>query len=172
MRPIVFLLFLVAGFAQSAPQESAHVRRTGHITLHGSVDKVFPLFGPTDEAKWAPGWEPSIKYIGNGELGAVFTTGGSPRTTWIVSRYESKAHDRQYTVFFPEDRVVQLDVTCRALSAGATSCEIAYALTAITAAARQAVGSYTQEEHDKRIAHWQLAINHYLETGTRIEHHD
>ena len=43
MRLLVLLLFVAAGFAQSTTPASAHVRRTGQITLQGPVDKVFPL---------------------------------------------------------------------------------------------------------------------------------
>ena len=173
MRSLVFLLFVASVLAQNARPESARVRRVGKITLRASVDKVFPLFGPVEEAKWAPGWEPSIKYGGNAELGTVFTTDGLPQlATWIVSRYDGKAHDMQYTVFFPEDRVVQLDIRCQPASVNSTSCEIAYAITRLTEVGRTAVESYTQEKHEQRIAHWQMAINHYLATGTRIEHHE
>src|SRR5437868_15187345 len=54
MRVFLLLLFVVAGFAHNAKPEFAHVRRSGQIILHGLVEKVFPLFGPVEEAKWAP----------------------------------------------------------------------------------------------------------------------
>ena len=172
MRSIV-LLFVVAGFAQSATPGSEHVRRTGQITLEGSVDKVFPLFGPVEEAKWAPGWEPSIKYGGNAELGTVFTTGLSPHPAiWIVSGYDRNTHSIQYTVVFAEDRVEQLDISCQAASAAESRCDIGYGMTALTDSARGAVEAYTQDKHERRIAHWQMAINHYLETGNRITRHE
>ena len=175
MNLLVLLLFVAAGSAQSTKPASTHVRRTGQITLQGPVDKVFPLFGPVDEAKWAPGWEPSIQYGGNAQTGTVFTTDSSPHpATWIVSRYEGKAHDMQYTVVFPEDRVVQLDIACQSGNtvAAETRCEVAYAMTALSEAGRRGVEHYTQERHEERIAHWQMAINHYLQTGKRIEPHE
>jgi len=48
---MVLLLFVSARFTQSGQPGSSHVRRTGHITLHGAVEKVFPLFGWMDQAK-------------------------------------------------------------------------------------------------------------------------
>jgi len=51
MRSMVLLLFVSARFTQSGQPGSSHVRRTGHITLHGAVEKAFPLFGWMDEAK-------------------------------------------------------------------------------------------------------------------------
>ncbi|PYY15734.1 MAG: hypothetical protein DMG61_06310 [Acidobacteria bacterium] len=173
MRVFLLLLFVVAGFAHNAKPEFAHVRRSGQIILHGLVEKVFPLFGPVEEAKWAPGWEPSIKYGGNAEAGTVFTTASKPHpATWIVSRYDGNAHVMQYTVVFPEDRVVQLDIACQSGIVGETRCEIAYAMTALLASARSVVEGYSQEKHEERLAHWQMAINHYLQTGRRIESHE
>lgn len=170
MRLFVLLLFVAAGFAQSV--RPVHIRRTGQIILLGPIERVFPLFGPVDEAKWAPGWEPAIKHGGNAEAGTVFTVDSPHAATWIVTRYDSKAHDMQYTVVFPEDRVVQLDKECQSGNVSETRCDIAYAITALSDSGRQVVEHYTQEKHDERIAHWQLAINHYLQTGKRIEPHE
>ena len=173
MKSMMLLLFVAASFTQITHLGSSHVRRTGHITLHGAVEKIFPLFGPLDEAKWAPGWEPSIKYGGNAELGTVFTTETPTHSaTWIVTRYDGKSHDIQYTNVFPENRVVQLDIGCRPEKTTETLCDIAYAMTALNESGRQAIEHYTQEKHEERIAHWQMAINHYLQTGRRISPHD
>jgi hypothetical protein len=173
MRSIVLLLFVVMSYAQTAQPRSTHIRRTGQISLQGSVQKVFPLFGPVDEAKWAPGWEPSLKYGSNAELGTVFTTETSTHPAiWIVTRYDANSHDMQYTTVFPEDRVMQLDIACHPADAAETRCDVAYTITALSDSAIAAVEHYTQDRHDERIAHWQIAINHYLQTGTRIEHHE
>ena len=170
MRTVALLLCAVAGLAQTA--NPAHVRRSGQITLQGPVEKVFPLFGPVDEAKWAPGWEPAMKYGGNAEAGTVFTTGSAHPATWVVSHYDDRAHEIQYIVVFPEDRVVQLDIACQSGKAAETRCDVAYAITALSPAGRQAIESFTQERHEQRLSHWQMAINHYLRTGTRITHHE
>ena len=173
MRSIVLLMFVAVSYAQTPKPGSTHVRRTGQISLHGPVEKVFPLFGPVDEAKWAPGWEPSIKYGSNAELGTVFTTETSTHPAiWIVTRYDAKSHDMQYTTVFPEDRVVQLDIACTRADAAETRCDVACAITALSGSATAAVEHYTQERHDERVAHWRTAINYYLQTGTRIEHHE
>ena len=173
MRSIVLLLLTAASFAQSAHPGFSHVRRDGQITLDASVKRVFPLFGPLNEAKWAPGWQPLIKYRGNTDLGMVFTTNSSPHpATWIVSLYDENSHSIQYTVVFGDDHVEQLDISCQAASAAETRCHIGYSMTALTDSARDAVENYTQEKHEQRIAHWQMAINHYLETGTRINRHE
>ena len=173
MKLFALLLFVGSGFPEHANLGSAHVRRTGEITLHASVEKVFPLFGPVDEAKWAPGWQPAIKHGGNAEVGTVFTTDGSGnQATWIVSRYDGQQRIMQYTVVFPEDRVVQIDIECQSRNANEARCSVAYAMTALSEAGRQRVDHYTQEKHNERLAHWQMAMNHYFETGTRIESHE
>ena len=172
MKLLLLLLFVAAGFTQSTNPASAHVRRIGQITLHGPAEQVFPLFGPIDEAKWAPGWEPSIKYGGNAEAGTVFTTASPYPATWVVPRYDGKAHDIQYIVVFPEGRVVQLDIECQVGNRGETRCDVAYAITALSDSGRRAVEGFTQEKHEQRLAHWQMAINHYLRTGTRVTPHE
>lgn len=172
MRSTVLLLFVAVIFAQTAKPGATRVRRSGEITLRGPVERVFPLFGPLDEAKWAPGWEPSIKYGGNAELGTVFTTNASPHpATWIVTRFDAASHSMQYTTVFPEDRVVQLDIACQPFDHGDTRCEVGYAITALNNST-SSIERYTQERDAERLAHWQLAINHYLETGERIGPHE
>ena len=173
MKLLTLLLFLAGGFSQDAKLGSAQVRRTGEITLHAPLEKVFPLFGPVDEAKWAPGWQASIKHGGNAEVGTVFTTDASGhQATWIVSRYDEERRAIQYTVVFPEDRVVQIDIECQFRNANETRCQIAYVMTALSEAGARTVNQYTQEKHDQRLAHFQMAINHYLQTGKRIGSHE
>src|SRR5438067_506149 len=123
MKLLTLLLFVACCFSQDANLGSAQVRRMGEITLHAPLEKVFPLFGPVDEAKWAPGWQASIKHGGNAEVGTVFTTDASGhQAMWIVSRYEEERRAIQYTVVFPEDRVVQIDIECQFRNANETRC--------------------------------------------------
>jgi len=75
-------------------------------------------------------------------------------------------------VVFADDRVEQLDISCQSASAAESRCTIGDAITALADSARTGVENYTQERHEQRIAHWQIAINHYLETGTRIKRHE
>jgi hypothetical protein len=173
MMWIVLLLLTTASFAQSVHPDSSHVHRDSQITLAASVETVFPLFAPMNEGKWAPGWQPMIKYRGNTDLGSVFTTGSTPRPAiWIVSLYDENSYFIQYTVVFAGDRVEQLDIRCQPSSAAESRCNIGESITALTDRGRAAVDKYTQQRHEQRIAHWQMAINHYLATGSRIKHHE
>ena len=113
-----------------------------------------------------------MMYGGNAEAGTVFTTALPHPATWVVPRYDSKAHDIEYIVVFPEDRVVQIDIECQFRNANETRCQIAYVMTALSEAGARTVNQYTQEKHDQRLAHFQMAINHYLQTGKRIEPHE
>jgi len=140
--------------------------------LHGSIEKVFPLFGPVEEEKWAGGWEPSIKYGGNAEEGTVFTTLDPHPATWVLDRYDAKAHAIRYLIVSPELRVVQIDINCQAAGKAETRCEVSYTMTALSDLGETLVGNYAQSNHDHRIRQWQIAVDHYLQTGTRTAHHE
>jgi hypothetical protein len=45
-------------------------------------------------------------------------------------------------------------------------------LLAVAPSARQAIERYTEERHHERLTHFQMALKHYLKTGTRIAHHE
>lgn len=172
MPLVLILIFVGLGLAQSSrPAPPTHVMRSGDITLHGSVDKVFPLFGPVEEMKWAPGWEPSIKYGSNSEPGTIFTLDDPHPMTWVLSHFDSKSHMLQYVVV-GSDRVMEIDIDCHASGSAETKCNFTYSITALLPSAQQAVENYSQEKHAQRLMHLQMAINHYLATGRRLAHHE
>lgn len=173
MQSLLVLLFTATGLLQSsASTPSTHVKRSGTMTLQGSVEKVFPLFGPVDESKWAEGWEPSIKYGSNSEAGTIFTIADPHPMTWVLTRFDSQNHGLQYVIVPQNDRVAQIDIDCHAASRTETLCQFSYSLTALAPSAQDAIENYTQELHDRRLIHLQMALNHYLETGTRMVHHE
>jgi len=155
-----------------ASAKSTHVRRTGQITLHGSIERVFPLFGPLEEEKWAEGWKPAMKYGGNSEEGTVFTTIDPHLATWVLDRYDVKAHAIRYVIVAPELRVTQIDIGCQAEGAVETRCEVTYTMTALSDLGETLVENYTQSHHEHRIQQWQTASDHYLQTGIRMVHHE
>ena len=173
MQLLLVLAFAAIGLVQSsAPTPLTHVTRSGEITLQAPVERVFPLFGPIDESKWAEGWEPSIKYGSNSQAGTVFTIDDPHPMTWILTRFESQSHRLQYVIVTQNDRVMQIDVGCRAAGDTETLCSVAYSLTALAPSAQPAIENYTEERHHERLMHFQMALNHYLKTGTRITHHE
>ena len=173
MQAVAFLAFSALMLIQStAPAKSIHVRRSGQIMLHGSIEKVFPLFGPVEEEKWAEGWEPSIKHGSNSEEGTVFTTADPHPATWVLDRFDAKSHTVRYVTVAPELRVVQIDIGCQAAGEAETRCEVTYTMTALSDLGETLVENYTQSHHDHRIQQWQTAIDHYLQTGTRMAHHE
>ena len=48
------------------------------IILNAPLNAVFRLFGPIEEARWAPGWEPNVLFLPEGAIQEhiVFTTKG------------------------------------------------------------------------------------------------
>ena len=74
--------------------KAERISESRQITLNGDLKAVFPLFGPIEESKWAPGWAPNITSSMNAaiEEHMIFTTKAHHAQeadyTWIVSKYE------------------------------------------------------------------------------------
>jgi hypothetical protein len=158
-------------------EETRVVSRTCRIDLAGTLDEVFPLFGPIKEQEWAEGWHPRIVWPNSDVVQEhmVFQTDShgseDPSSyTWIVSRYAPESAEIEYTVF-AEERVWWIAINCYQEEGSATSrAEITYTYLGLTEHGHQlnrlALGRMFQ--HD--LKDWEIRINHYLETGTRMGH--
>ena len=158
------------------PFDSQRISKTSIITLNAPLSKVFPLFGPIREKEWAAGWNPQLIYsITNFvEEHMVFRTrsnhGHEPDFTWIISRYNPDQSFIEYTVFTNE-RLWWITIQCRKGIAGdTTEAEITYTYTGLTenGNAINARALDMMYHHDLR--DWEESINHYLNTGERLEH--
>jgi hypothetical protein len=154
----------------------ARISRTSNIALNAPLKKVFPLFGPMREKEWAAGWEPQVLFATTDlEEHMVFQTqshyGQEVDYTWTVSKYHPDQAFIEYTVFTPE-RIWWITIECSdGKTKETTKAKITYTYTGLTES-----GNATNEKamammyrHD--LKDWEAAINHYLETGKRLEHH-
>ena len=154
---------------------SARISRTSVIILNASLKKVFPLFGPIKEKEWAAGWEPQVLYATtDSEEHMVFKTrshhGQEPDSTWTVSNYRPDQAFIEYTVFAPE-RIWWITIECSEGKAEETTeAKITYTYTGLTESGNvmNEKALATMYRHD--LKDWEAAINHYLETGKRLEH--
>ncbi len=153
---------------------SDRVRRSATLRLEGPIEKVFPLFDPVNEAKWADGWaiEPVWPADGRVETGMVFTTPAGPgrRAVWALTRLDAEAGEVAYWVWFPDERVQHVEVACRA-AGDKTEARVSYTLTALSQAGRKAVAAFDADGYARRMAHWESAINHHLATGGTLRAH-
>ena len=155
--------------------QAERVSKTATITLEENMDRVFPLFGPVEEKKWAEGWNPEILYPASAQIGEgmVFTTQGhghgEDTFAWIVSKYQPENHLIEYTVSTP-NRYWTINIQCQPLSDGQTKATISYTYTGLTALGNQINRHAIEKMYEKNLKDWEDAINHYLKTGQALKH--
>lgn len=167
-------LFAAGTLAASGPEAkpALHVEQTATINVAAPVEKVFPLFGPVEEARWADGWAPEVLYQGKNMEGTVFATRAPHPGFWVLALWDEAGHRVRYAEVVPERYVVQIDIACRAASAAATRCQVTYSYTSLGADGDAFLRQYTSEHHAQRIGQWERALNHYLQTGERLAGHE
>jgi hypothetical protein len=158
-----------------APFKAERLSRTATITLHGAVDKVFPLFGAIEEKRWADGWNPSMLYPKSEqiEVGMVFTTEGhvhgEGRYAWIVSRYQIESYVVEYIVS-TANRYWVITIQCVASSKDRTKATVSYTYTGLTPLGNEINRHAIKKMFERELEDWEEAINHYLETGKVLKH--
>lgn len=150
--------------------------RTGTIHLNGPIAKVFPLFEPIGEKAWIPGWEPQVVYPASGaaQNGTVFLTyddHGRNETYWTIIEYDTQRHRISYINVIPNYQVRRITLECREVAPDKTDAMVSYSYTGITSHGNDDVAKQTEESYTAKMQHWTHAINHYLETGKKIEMH-
>jgi len=162
----------------SAAFTSRRISRTSTITLNAPLSEVFPLFGPIREREWAAGWDPQILYSTTDlvEEHMVFKTPshhghGEPDWIWTVSKYLPDQALIEYTIFTPE-RLWWITIQCcEDVPNQTTKADITYTYTGLTDGGNAINEKALQSMYAHDLRDWEEAINHYLKTGDRREHH-
>jgi hypothetical protein len=142
------------------------IQQCAVISLNGTLDKVFPLFGPIREKEWAEGWNPEIIYSNDQlvEEHMIFRThghGSGEYYTWVVSQFNPERHQIEYTVS-TSDRVWFIRVEC-VPDASRTKARICYTYTGITAAGNERNREALKNMYAHDLKDWEEAINYYLQ---------
>ena len=150
--------------AQTPPLESA--ARSFRITLHADADRALRAFGPIEETRWAPEWQPEM-FSSTGDRNdpdaAVFRIGhGSSESLWTLSRHDRQRRELQYVVVNAGKMVTVIDIRCSPIDARTTSAEVAYRKVALAAEHNADVRHFAEHFTDQR-QHWEKAINAYLD---------
>jgi Polyketide cyclase / dehydrase and lipid transport len=157
------IMLLMSNTAPDAPNASA--TRTATIVLNGDINRVFPLFGFLEEAKWSRGWDPQVVALGASLQDSVFTvTDNGVTATWIVAEYDEHQHRATYAVFVPNSRAMTIRITCKP-DGNKTRVQVAYTMASLGENGVAALRDFEQQDFAKRLEHWQHAIDHYLGTG-------
>ncbi len=142
------------------------ISRTNSIELNGSIDKVFYLFTPIGEKKWAEGWEPKVIYPHNEKVkeGMVFSTRHIDEhlTYWVVVDYNAEEYFVQYVNFIYDYRSVVLKIKCNRINENKTEAVVNYLYTSLSEKGNEFIDSVTEEEQKEYIESWQKDINNYL----------
>ena len=153
------------------------ISKTATINLHAPLREVFPLFGPLREQEWAEGWKPRMitEHSTAIEQHMVFQTeahdAAHPETyTWVLSNYDPDRAIIEYTVF-ASDRLWWITVACQqGADQGLTSANITYTYVGLTPDGDERNSHALEAMYLHELKDWQVAINHYLETGSQLSH--
>ncbi|MFQ6084428.1 MAG: hypothetical protein ACE5WD_13880 [Candidatus Aminicenantia bacterium] len=157
--------------------KSKRISRTGIITLNAPLKRVFPLFGPIKEKEWAEGWNPEIVYSTSNQIEEhmVFKTRlhnhKEQDYTWVVTKYMPEQSLVEYTVFTTE-RLWCITIRCSENTTNQTTeAEITYTYTGLTERGNEMNEKALHRMYSKDLKDWEEAINYYLETGKKLNHH-
>jgi hypothetical protein len=113
------------------------------------------------------GWDPKPVFPASGEpeAGAVFLTHGhgDEPTVWTLLEYEPGDRRVAYLRVAPGSHVARIEVACAEDGApGATSAEVTYRFTGLSAAGNDYVARFTEDHFRAWIAEWEEKIDRHL----------
>ena len=154
------------------------ISKIATITLNAPLLEVFPLFGPIREKEWAEGWNPRMvtEHSTDVEQHMVFQTeahaDADPQTyTWVLSSYDPDNAFIEYTVFAGE-RLWWITIRCdQSEGDKAIRATITYKYVGLSEEGDQRNERALEAMYRHELIDWEVAINHYLTTGTQFKHH-
>jgi hypothetical protein len=158
--PLAFVA--CCAFAADAA-DHASFSGTFTVTVKAPADRALSLFDPVGEAAWAPGWAPVFARDADRASpadGAVFTTrghGGGTKT-WVLQRYDRRAHEIAYTAFDEAGAVFGIRVAVRDRAQGGSEATVRYDLVATTETGDRVVHAF-ESQFPQMEPHWQAALD-------------
>jgi len=136
---------------------------THEITLAGNIQTLFPLFTPSGEEAWVPGWAPTYLTGKDTREEMLFTTGGGmDKTFWTCLKWQPEAHHARYLRITPSCRIAIVDVLCRAQQSGQVAVQVTYTYTPLTPTAAAELALMTQQQFVASIEEWAVLITQHL----------
>jgi hypothetical protein len=166
----------MTGTSETQPLKfvAERIKRSASFVINGTIDKVFPLFGPVREEEWAEGWKPGVIYSENGlvEEHMIFQTAGNPeegKYTWVITQFIPMKYLIEYTVSTAA-RIWFVRVECK--EAGEkTKATVSYTYTGLTEVGNHRNKRALEKMFEHNLTDWEEAINHYLKTGKKLTSH-
>jgi hypothetical protein len=154
------------------PIDSGRITRTYTQRIEASPERVFPLICPVREAEWLDGWSDAYEMIhsdsGVAEEGCVFRTNtpGRPETIWMITRHDPAARIVEFFRVTAGLVATRLTIGVSAAPDAASSVNIRYTFTPLSASGADFVRATHSEEAFRRdMAFWEESMNHWLRTG-------
>lgn len=153
-------------------------KRVTHEYTQNNVappEKVFPLLCPVREADWVPGWQCRLIYSQSGvaEYNCVFSTPNEDgtETAWVVTDYDPASFRIAFAWVNPGLVAAQIRIRLSSSTEdpGHTSALIRYTYTGLSPEGNRVVERYDRYWFQHKMQNWEAAINHYLQTGKRID---
>ena len=158
-----------------------HTVNEGKFFVPFSVDEVFPLYGPVEEANWVTGWEPrwiyperAVAETSKPAPGWVFTTGKEAAETrvWYLAKVNPAAHEISYLVHWPGQMVYRIEVSAEpAVDSGSakqgTSTAVRYEFVGTSEQGNRQLMEVPTNWATERLGHWRRSIQDYLERQGR-----
>lgn len=156
--------------------EPERISKCASLYLNAPVEQSFSLFGPIKEMEWAEGWDPEIIYSTSEfvEEYMIFRTKGQHVSerhyTWVITRFNPKQYQIEYTVS-TANRIWFINIEC-APQGLKTVANVRYTYTGLTELGNDLNKKHLKEMYLNDLKDWELAINYYLENGTRLTQSD
>ena len=151
-------------------------KRVTHEYTQNNVappEKVFPLLCPVREADWVPGWQYRLIYSESGvaEGGCVFITPNEDgtETTWVVTDYDPASFRIAFAWVNPGLVAAQIRISLSKKSPDSTHAHIRYSYTGLSPEGNREVKRFDESWFQHKMQSWEAAINHYLQTGKRMD---
>lgn len=161
-----------SGFTTVTDPTAERISRCAVITLNGTIEQVFPLFGPVKEKEWAEGWDPEIIYSESGlvEEHMIFRTKAhhpsESHYTWAITQYDPDRHHIEYTVS-TVNRIWFIRVVCKR-DASKTTAEVCYTYTGLNETGNDLNRKALEKMYAHDLKDWEKAINYYLQYGKQL----
>jgi hypothetical protein len=147
------------------------ISKTASFIVDGTIENVFPLFGPIREKEWAEGWEPEIIFSTNNlvEDHMIFRTKVSSDEkfyTWVITQFDSDNHSVEYTVS-TKNRIWFIRVQCEPCGES-TKATVTYTYTGLNPEGNELNRNALAKMYFDDLKDWQEAINYYIHNGKML----
>lgn len=139
------------------------IERTMTLSLEGSADDVFPLFGPLREREWDPEWDPSFIAPDDGQscaTGTVFST-ADPDRVWVMTVYDPARRSVRYVMVQASVVTFEIAVDVSPAGPGASTADVMYRRTALSPEGETALEEFSRS-WPSWAQQWEQAINALL----------